>query len=186
MKYRRPGPSQGDTDFVTPRGSWNPGDSHVPGRAQGSSVQRLLRFLHLYPRRAARQSPMDVSFGKSPKDSARVLTSCPVSPQTRAWPSSLESHVSEGLGQEQNKGFWRKEHPAGGLKSVLGLVNRPREGDRGSEAGPGPASLQGQRPWRCGKAEPGTMFFFLKHSRLFGMDFQPGVYSICSRVHDHV
>ena len=80
--------------------------------------------------------------------------------------------------------LWHKEHPAGGLQSAF--VNRPCKGDRGSKAGPDPASLQGGRRWRwrCGSGGARNNVFVSKTLRVLGSDFQPCVYSICSRVHD--
>lgn len=185
MTYTPLGPSHGDPDFVALRESWNPGDSHGQTGLR-AHMSRDTRLLHLYPRPALPRTLWMFLSESIPRVQLECCTSGPFLPQTRAWPSFPDSHVPLGLGQEQDKGFWHKKLPAGGMKSVLGLVNRPCKADRGSEAGPGPASLKGQREWRWGAGRARNTVFLSKTLQGLGLDFQPGVYSICSRVHDRV
>lgn len=73
--------------------------------------------------------------------------------------------------------LWHKEHPARGLKPVLGLVNRPCKGDRG------PSSPKGQRTRRWGVGRARNHVLPSKTLWVLGPNVQPGVYSIRSHIH---
>lgn len=62
--------------------------------------------------------------------------------------------------------IWHKQHPARGLKSVLGLIHWLHEAGRSSKAGPGPTSMEGWRRWGWGAGRARNSVFLSKNNAL--------------------
>lgn len=102
IKHRLPDPSHGDPDCCPE--SWNPGDSCAQG-GLSTQVSRDTSSFCICNLAGCSSEPCGYSLERFPTDSAKVLGIRTSFPQTRAWPSFPDSHIPQGLGQEQDKGF---------------------------------------------------------------------------------